>query len=243
MIIFASVCSAQDIIVKKDGSTIQAKVISVSSTEVTYKKFDNQTGPTYTISIKDLQCINYENGTKDTFVSPGYDPNIVTNEGVTQFSNDKKLLDLYNNLNKKVVTPEMLCKRGKRMKIAGFAIGGTLIAAGLVSIVIGASQDKYNEDLRVYSNSIYHERCYNTDRDIFFYIGYGAIAGGIAVSVPLILRGAALQRKNSPQVHAASVISHDINFNNGSYLNLGIDVLSSNLSYNKTPGIGVRYNF
>ena len=61
-------CSlAQDVIVKKDGSTILSKVTDISSTEIKYKKFSNQQGPTYTISTADVLSINYENGDKDTF--------------------------------------------------------------------------------------------------------------------------------------------------------------------------------
>ena len=39
--------SAQDVIVKKDGSTILSKVLEVSSTDIKYKKFSNPDGPTY----------------------------------------------------------------------------------------------------------------------------------------------------------------------------------------------------
>lgn len=43
--------SAQDVIVKKDGSTIVSKVLEVNTDNIKYKKFSNQNGPTYTISI------------------------------------------------------------------------------------------------------------------------------------------------------------------------------------------------
>ena len=39
--------SAQDLIVKKDGSVIQAKVTKVGTSEVEYKKWINQDGPQY----------------------------------------------------------------------------------------------------------------------------------------------------------------------------------------------------
>jgi len=59
--------SAQDVIVKKDGSTILTKVLEVGQEEIKYKKFDNLDGPTYTIQKSELQAINYQNGAKDTF--------------------------------------------------------------------------------------------------------------------------------------------------------------------------------
>lgn len=67
MLLSATSVFAQDVIVKKDGSTILSKVVEVGSTEVKYKKFSNQNGPTYTITKAEIQAINYENGEKDTF--------------------------------------------------------------------------------------------------------------------------------------------------------------------------------
>ena len=49
---FCSLClSAQDVIVKRDGSTILSKVLEVNKTDIKYKKFSNLNGPTYTIEI------------------------------------------------------------------------------------------------------------------------------------------------------------------------------------------------
>ena len=234
---------AQDVIVKKDGSTILAKVLEVTSADVKYKKHTNVDGPTYTIKKKEIQRINYENGEKDKSVSSNYNPNIVTNETATQFSDDKKLLDMYKNRNKKFKTPEMLYKKGKRMKVAGYTVGGTLLVGGIVSIIIGASKEEYEEELWCSYNNIRHHKYYNDDRNTYFYVGFGTMAASMAVGVPLILKGSSLQKKYGEQVHSVSTISQDINFGNGTNLNLGIDLLSSNQSYTKTPGIGVRYNF
>ena len=69
MVLFASTLtvSAQDVIVKKDGSTILSKVIEIGTAEIKYKKWNNQNGPNYTISKSEVQAINYENGDKETF--------------------------------------------------------------------------------------------------------------------------------------------------------------------------------
>lgn len=258
-ILITSTCFAQDVIVKKDGTTIQTKVIKVGKSEVEYKRFDNQSGPTYTISTTELQCINYENGTKDTFVSPNYDPTIATNETATQYSNDKELIAIYNNLNKKekapkevkektpkvkkIVTPEMRYKRGKRMKVAGYVVGGTFLAAGVASIIIGVSQDKYRYENLYANNNNIRDYKYANDRSSYFIVGGMAIAGGAAIGLPLIMKGSSLQKKYGQQIQTMSAISQDINFKNGSSLNLGIDVLSDNHSNITAPGIGVRFNF
>lgn len=58
---------SQDIITKKNSEDISAKVIEVTSTEIKYKRFDNQSGPLFTINKSDVLMIRYENGTKDIF--------------------------------------------------------------------------------------------------------------------------------------------------------------------------------
>lgn len=58
---------AQDIIVFHDASEIEAKVTNITPDEVTYKRFDNLEGPSYTIAKSDIFFIKYANGTKDVF--------------------------------------------------------------------------------------------------------------------------------------------------------------------------------
>lgn len=60
-------CYAQDMIVKKDGSIIQAKVSEIGTSEVKYKKWSNQDGPSYAIAKSDILAITYQNGEKETF--------------------------------------------------------------------------------------------------------------------------------------------------------------------------------
>ena len=62
-----SCCMAQDVIVKKDGTTILSKVLEVNPGDIKYKKFSNQNGPTYTITKAEVMSINYESGDKDVF--------------------------------------------------------------------------------------------------------------------------------------------------------------------------------
>lgn len=58
---------AQDLIIKKDGSDISVKVLEITITEVKYNKFNNLSGPIFTILKSDVLMIRYENGTKDIF--------------------------------------------------------------------------------------------------------------------------------------------------------------------------------
>lgn len=56
---------AQDELHMRNGKIIEGKVIEVLPRTVTYKKYDNQDGPTYTINKADVAKIAYENGSVD----------------------------------------------------------------------------------------------------------------------------------------------------------------------------------
>ena len=58
---------AQDVIVKKDGTTIQSRVIEINATEIKYKKWSNQEGPLYSINRSEIMSINYQNGEIEKF--------------------------------------------------------------------------------------------------------------------------------------------------------------------------------
>lgn len=62
-----TILNAQDVIVKKDGSTIICKVVEIGTSEVKYKKYSNLEGPLYTLIASDIQIINYENGDQESF--------------------------------------------------------------------------------------------------------------------------------------------------------------------------------
>lgn len=59
--------NAQDVITKKNGDEIQAKITEVGQNEIKYKRFDNLDGPVYTIGKSDVFMVKYQNGTKDVF--------------------------------------------------------------------------------------------------------------------------------------------------------------------------------
>jgi hypothetical protein len=54
--------NAQDLIILKNGYTIEAKVLEISPTEIKYKRFDHLDGPTIVIMAMDVLSIKYENG-------------------------------------------------------------------------------------------------------------------------------------------------------------------------------------
>ena len=61
---------AQDIIVKRDSSRLEARVTEISPDEVRYKRFSNPDGPTYVLPASAVAAIRYSNGEEDIFALP-----------------------------------------------------------------------------------------------------------------------------------------------------------------------------
>jgi len=71
---------SQDVIIGNDGTSEVAKVLEVGESEIRYKKFSNLEGPSYTMPLKDIARINYENGSSDEFETESTAPEIVQTE-------------------------------------------------------------------------------------------------------------------------------------------------------------------
>lgn len=67
LLFLAGMAMAQDVIVKNDQTTVMSKVIEITSTEIKYKKWNNQDGPIYSICRTEVSRINYENGEVEDF--------------------------------------------------------------------------------------------------------------------------------------------------------------------------------
>ena len=59
---------AQDVVIRKDGSEIQVKILEINPDDIGYKRFDNPDGPVYRENKKEILKIKYANGTEDIFV-------------------------------------------------------------------------------------------------------------------------------------------------------------------------------
>lgn len=118
---------AQDVIVKKDGSSLVGKVVEVTDTEVKYRKADNPDGPLYTIKIVDLMRINYENGQSDILSQDGMVPSTVL-PGATGDVKDTELLSMYNR-------KQSIYSLPKKLKLIGFIGGGAMIAVGAIMMI------------------------------------------------------------------------------------------------------------
>lgn len=117
--------SAQDVIVKKDGSTIVCRVVEVSSSEIIYKRWTDLNGSNYVMNRADASGINYESGKKESFSTTTnlYAPNN-QNDGTQQF-NDKALLAID-------ASTYGIPQQAKTLRLVGL-IGGIAIIGGGVA--------------------------------------------------------------------------------------------------------------
>ena len=76
------VSNMPDIITLKDGSDIQAKVTEIGENEIKYKKFENQSGPAYTMKKVEIFMIRYANGSKDVFADASKSLSVVPNNQI-----------------------------------------------------------------------------------------------------------------------------------------------------------------
>ncbi|MBP5770837.1 MAG: hypothetical protein J6W75_05690 [Bacteroidaceae bacterium] len=236
MLLSATSAFAQDVIVKKDGSTIVSKVLEITATDIKYKKFSNLNGPTYTIAKADVQAINYENGEKETFDT------VVSTQAQNQLPSTNPPFSTTTQNGKVISDSELLRMAGgskeeeeakiKKLKIAGWVVGGTLVAGGIVlaCLTIPGEYDKgWVSDI--------------LDKPLGLGIGIPMIAAGIATTTGCLIRAHKLQRRSLYSVQAAPLFQHDFALYNGSTLSTGFDLLKDSRFKSQTIGLGIRFNF
>ncbi len=81
---------SQDVITKKNGEEIKAKITEVSTTEIRYKLFDNQSGPTIVLLKSEVFMIKYEIGRKEIF---NEEPKAIAPAVATPAANNNLLYD------------------------------------------------------------------------------------------------------------------------------------------------------
>ena len=223
MILFLLLCSAsvfaQDVIVKKDGSTIVCRVVELTSSEIVYKKWSDLNGSNYVMERSAASAINYENGKKVNLSEATnlYQPHN-QNDGVQQY-NDRALLELdaasHINLN------------GMKTRNTFRWIGGSILTAGTAlwtAAIIAVSFDSH------------------TEWDASAIAVFGIEALGVWGSYAL-LKSASKHQKQIKQLSGLSLYQYDFKLNDGSSFSAGIDMLHDRSIGNNTLGLGLRYNF
>lgn len=227
MLIAACVsATAQDVIVKKDGSTVLCKIIQVNDNEVVYLKWSELKGPQYIMDSSLVSNINYQDGRQDKLneqTTNSYAPGI-QQTGDAQY-NDNALLALDRARNN---TADInYTKKAKNLKIIGWTVGLPVFLTGAV-ILLPIGFDAYGT------------------------AGYqpkGCQIGGIAC----ILVGAATtttcliyanKYKNmANSLNSFSLVSKEILNGKNLDLTASMDLIQNRHFQNSSVGIGIQVNF
>lgn len=135
--IVAMTASAQDIITRTDGSTIEAKVSAITPEAITYHRYDNPAGPLYAVPVSSVSKIRYENGlieTFDTAQSVGARNQTIPMPAFQGQLSDSELLGIGNQ------SSSYYYKKARKLKRIGI-IGGVTFAVGatIAGVIVGAN--------------------------------------------------------------------------------------------------------
>ncbi|MBO5847963.1 MAG: hypothetical protein J6R17_01980 [Bacteroidales bacterium] len=149
---------SQDVIFLSNGNEIEAKIIKIGDSEIEYKKWSNQEGPTFTEKASNIFMIKYQNGEKEIFENKQNDVNkqsvVITkpNEDMyieivggkyyyyqgKQITTKEQLLDIYkkNNCNNAYEVYENAIQQYKT-GTTFYCIGLPLTAVGIPLFISG----------------------------------------------------------------------------------------------------------
>ncbi len=217
--------NAQDIIVKNDGTAIAAKVLKITPTEIEYKKYSNQEGPTYVLPVAVLMSVSYENGARELFnqekqkgaASEVADAAVSVGIARDSQMSDMELLEKFRNSD---YTKHM--RRAKVFKIAAWTSFGVCAAA---TIVIASTTDM------------------SWDANWIPAVGIGGL--GVVCGATLMTMSYLEKRRAEKcfDIVSAPIIECEL-FNRGNErLTAGLEFMKENLSYSGSLGISARLTF
>lgn len=206
---------AQDVIVKKDGSTIVCRVIELNDSEIIYKKWSDLNGSNYVMDKSLASAINYENGKKVSIseMNNNYMPNN-QNTGIQQY-NDQALIaqdfavNKYNSIKKR--------KNWGWIGIGIVGIGGLLCLPTTL------------------------ENC-NQHKEFLITGGLVAATGAIT-SIYSFTSAHKIQKQAKYLMQSDILLQQDFKFCNGSSLSTNINMINDYSKKEKVFGLGLSYNF
>lgn len=231
----AVTASAQDILVKSDGTALKVKVQEIGETVVKYYRHDNPTGPLYTMPISSILSITYENGSTENFGKP------TTTAPLTQTTPETALTpqnsggynenELYRIANQMQLgdTPlsrdEYLTKAKKYRKIAWYG-GGAIAVAGIAAFIIIAS----GEDWDYMAND-------------FWFIGAPIIGGGAIWCLAWNLAANnQVKKAKMAMVYSVPVMEWDLLSSGNNSLRASVNVMGDNVMQRRNYGLGLGLN-
>ena len=222
---FSIIAHAQDVIVKKDGNTITSKVTEITSSEIKYKKFSNQNGPTYTIGKNEVNYINYENGEREQMNTSISNINTTTanTQSIVQSQDALNPSDAYLLKQFKL---DPYSKKAKALKKIAFIGGGALVATGIICIALNRSGDDYE------------------DGNDFWIYGTIAASAGIVLGTSCLIASNIQKKKAEYYAHnIIPLMQMKLLNSKQSSLYANIDMLNDNITNKKALGLGFHFNF
>ena len=221
MLFCCAVCaSAQDVIVKKDGSTVVCRVLELKNSEVVYKLWTERNGSSYIMDLSLVSSINYESGKKESFseiMENKYSPYNQSNGERQINDNALMIMDMDSKGN---------LKKAKRLKIAGYTgIGVTFLIGGALITFDGVNSSNF-----FWAEGVVAGAC--------------LISAGAVVAIPCLWKGYKMTREYK-RIQSYALFQQDFNFKNGSSITPSIDMLKyTDKGFNtQTIGLGLSYNF
>ena len=222
---FSFIAHAQDVIVKKDGNTITSKVTEITSTEIKYKKFSNQNGPTYTIGKNEVNYINYENGEREQMNTSISNINTTTanTQSIVQSQDALNPSDAYLL---KQFKQDPYSKKAKALKKIAFIGGGALVATGIICIALNRSGDDYE------------------DGNDFWIYGTIAASAGIVLGTSCLIASNIQKKKAEYYAHnIIPLMQMKLLNSKQAALCANIDMFNDNITHKKALGLGFHFNF
>ena len=172
MLIVAGFVSAQDVIITRDAKRIEAKIIEVSSSEIKYKEFSNQDGPTFVLNTAEINTIIYKNGSVKVFDEPRqnapaynngaaqsneyasvakFSGSPITKSDETYYMGDQRLTEeqYVQFVQKNCTQAYEAFTKGKKLRKTGFQLlssGLPIFAVGTILYGVGIGVGKENRD-------------------------------------------------------------------------------------------------
>lgn len=222
---FSFIAHAQDVIVKKDGNTITSKVTEITSSEIKYKKFSNQNGPTYTIGKNEVNYINYENGEREQMNTSISNINTTTanTQSIVQSQDALNPSDAYLLKQFKL---DPYSKKAKALKKIAFIGGGALVATGIICIALNRSGDDYE------------------DGNDFWIYGTIAASAGIVLGTSCLIASNIQKKKAEYYAHnIIPLMQMKLLNSKQAALCANIDMFNDNITHKKALGLGFHFNF
>lgn len=226
MLLCSTVVFAQDVIVKKDGSTVVCRVVELTSSEIVYKKWSDLNGSNYVMNRSDASAINYQNGKKVNLSEIGmnlYSPSN-QNDGMRQL-NDKALLQI----DAAISNPY---KRANKLRATALIGGIALVGIGTAFyFVYNGSKKSKNA----------HDYWYEKEWALPASIGFATC--GVAWATFFIIKANKARISADQNLTSSPVYHYNFKFADGSNLSTGIDIINDNNIGHNTIGLGLCYNF